>query len=214
MPKVVKIIVAVVLGLILILGFIIINPPAFLPHQRITISIPFDKKDPPQNLIPMGETIAHPKPQVPNGHPGIDIQWDHSTNILSSSDGEVSSIKQTPEHFNNWDLEVSSGVYRLRYKEMQDYNQDLKVGSKVKKGDFIGHPGHFTFTDSPGHYQIHWEFASASLILDRWCPMNYFDAESKKIMEEAWDKIPADNQFKEKFPYICSGDYFGKEEKS
>lgn len=209
--------VKILIGLFaLAIGFVmfaIISPEAFLPHQKIIISVPFDKNNLPRELIPMGETIAHPKPEVPNGHPGVDFKWDDNANILSSSDGEVIAIKQIPEHFNNWDLEVSSGPYRLRYKELQDYNLNLKVGSKVKKGDFIGHPGHFVFADGHGDYQLHWELASSSFILDRWCPMSYFDQESKKIMEEVWGKVPQHNQFKSEFPHICSGDYYGKEER-
>ena len=206
----IKLVIGIILIIIGFVAFTVIQPMAFLPHEKIVISAPFDKNDPPDGLIPMGETLFHPKPQVPNGHPGIDFGWQHNANILSSSDGVISYIKQTPEHYNNWDIGVKNGPYELRYKELQDYNQSLKVGVKVKKDDFIGHPGHFA-----DHYQLHWELASVSLFLDRWCPMSYFDEESRKTMEDIWAKVPpeASQNMKKQFPDICSGDYFGKEEK-
>src|SRR5438477_8195815 len=106
-----------------------IQPLAYLPHQKVVISVPFDKNDPPTGMIPMGETINHPKPQVPNGHPGIDFSWDHPARILSSSDGSVTYIKLGASEPNFWDVEVRSGVYLLRYKELKDYNHDLHSGS-------------------------------------------------------------------------------------
>lgn len=211
--------VKILIGLfILVIGFVtvvIIHPEVYLPHQRITISVPFDKDDPPITLIPMGETINHPKPQVPNGHPGIDFSWgNHNAMILSSSDGEVTSIRLGSSNPGKWDIEVQSGVYILRYKELKDYNHNLHPGSKVKKGDLIGTTGKEgeISMDAGG---IHWEFASSSFILDRLCPMNYFDPESRRIMEEIWAKTPEDanSNMKKQFPYICSGDYYGKEEK-
>ena len=209
-----KIIIGLVVVLALAFVFIIFQPQAFLPHQKIVIGLPFDKNDPPTGMIPMGETIAHPKPRVPNGHPGIDFGWQHNSKILSSSDGEITRITNGTSDPGKWDIEVQSGNYFLRYKELEDYDQSLKVSSKVKKGDLLGHPGASEFPDHPGkNYQIHWELASTSLILDRWCPVNYFDPESKKIIEDIWAKVPTNDRFKAKFPYICSGDYFGKEEK-
>jgi len=209
--KIILIIAVILLGTFV---FLIFRPDAYLPHQKIIISVPFEKTDLPINLIPMGETINHPKPQVPNGHPGIDFQWHHNSNILSSSDGQVSSIKLGSSNPGKWDVEVRSGLYLLRYKELEDYNSDLKIGSKVKKDDLIGHPGAYNFPDHPGtEYQIHWELASISLVLDRWCPMIYFDEESRKIMEKIWENVSADDKIKKQFPYICSGDYYKKEEK-
>ena len=65
-----------------------------MPHERVTISLPFSKENEAQWLIPMGETIAHPKPQVPHGHPGIDFIWDHSTPIIAVASGTVANIRQ------------------------------------------------------------------------------------------------------------------------
>lgn len=77
----------------------------------------------------------------------------------------------------------------------------------------MGHYGIYQEKDGIVHEQIHWELASVSLISDRWCPMSYFDGESRKIVERIWESVPATDQMKKQFPYICSGDYYGKEEK-
>ncbi len=188
--------------LVLVGGFIAIRPDTYIPHKRIVLHVPYEFSDPPSNLIPMGETIFHPKPRAPQGHPGIDFQWNHVTNIIASADGTISSITQTPDHFNNWDIEVSSWPYAVRYKELEDYDSTLKVGSSIKTGQFLGHPMH-------GHpnaaIQIHWEFASTSSLRDRFCPITYFDDASRQSIESIW--VKSTWQYKSQFPDICSGDY-------
>lgn len=191
--------------------------PAYLPHEKIVISVPYDFKDPPQGLIPMGETLYHPKPEVPNGHPGIDFGWNSGENhrVLSSSDGKVKSIRQGASDPGKWDVEVKSGAYLLRYKEMEGYNTDLKKGSTVAKGDLIGYVGRYC--EETGNFphcwfNLHWELASVSLLLDRWCPLSYFDPKSKSSIETLWLQVPTTDKVKSRFPEICSGDYKGKEE--
>ena len=206
MKRVWKIVSLVVLVLILGLAWVMFRPDSYLPHQRITIAVPFSSDNPPSWLIPMGETINHPKPQVPKGHPGIDFAWPpgEAARVLSSSDGVVSSIKQGASEGNLWDVEVKNGYYLLRYKELKDYNHALKKGSSVKTGDYIGMPG----TIANG---FHWEFASASLLRDRFCPVTYFDPASLALINRIWAQTPND-QMKQQFPYICSGDYYGVED--
>ncbi|HSX57884.1 MAG TPA: hypothetical protein VLE47_01265 [Candidatus Saccharimonadales bacterium] len=191
--------------LFVILGILwfILRPETYLPHQKIIIVVPFDKNNPPDQMIPMGETLYHPKPKVPKGHPGIDFGWSKADGkVLSSSEGSVRQIKLGASEEGLYDVEIASGFYFLRYKELKKVNSDLKVGSKVKKGDFIGTPG----TLANG---FHWELASISLIRDRYCPVSYLDPESKTLIENIWDKVPSTDKVKNKFPEICSGDYKG-----
>lgn len=194
-----------VVGLVLVM----FRPDTYLPHKRIVIAVPFSAENPPMSLIPMGETIEHPKPQTPKGHPGIDFAWAPGVagKVTSSSDGKVSSIELGTSHKDLYDVTVSSGPYLLRYKELKDYNRELKKGTKVKTGDYIGIPG----TLAGG---FHWELASKSLARDRFCPMTYFDPGSKQLIEKIWDQTPVDAMkgMKRQFPHICSGDYFDVEE--
>jgi hypothetical protein len=190
-----------------------------LPHKKIAIRVPYEFADVPDSMIPMGETINHPKPQVPHGHPGIDFQYEGSKlhNVVASADGTVNSIKKGASNPGKWDVEIGNGFYLLRYKEMEDYNPAFRPGYKVKEGDFIGHFGIYQEKDGIVHEQIHWELASTALLRDRFCPLTYFDSQSFKSIDELWAKVPSQSDqnmivMKSRFPYICSGDYYGKTE--
>ncbi len=191
--------------------FVLTRPDTYLPHKRIVLHVPYDLNDPPTSIIPMGETIYHPKPQVPSGHPGIDFQWGHpDAKILASAAGVITSIKQTPEHYNNWDIEVGSWPYVVRYKELEDYDHGLKTGSHVQAGQFLGYPENNSAKGAQAAIQIHWEFASLSTTRDRFCPMTYFDEASRQSVEAIWAKSTW--QYKNQFPDVCSGDYKNKVE--
>jgi ribosomal protein S27E len=182
---------------------------AWLPHERIVLALPFAPEDDAQNLIPMGETIEHP--HSPRGHPGIDFQWDHSVPILASAAGKVSTIVYVREH-KSWDIFVRTGVYEVRYKELEQCNPQLHEGDFVETGTLLGYPCHPT--DLPDgnlkHYQIHWELASACFWKDRFCPLGYLEPEARGRIDAIWAK--SNNKFKAAFPHICSREYYGRED--
>lgn len=189
------------------MAFVLLRPDTYWPHKRIVLHAPYDLNDPPINLIPMGEKIYHPN--APSGHPGIDFQWSGSdAKVLASADGKISSIKLVFDKWNKWEIDVQSWPYELRYKEMESYNQALKVGQHVKTGDFLGHPANPKLHSIEGAYQIHWELASLSVIRDRFCPMAYFDKVSAASVQAVWDKT--NWQYKNQYPNVCNGDYFNK----
>ena len=201
-------------GAALFAAWVVVRPEMYWPHEYIVIRVPYEFSDVPANMIPMGETVNHPKPQTPKGHPGIDFGWGEGElhNVISSSDGKVSSIKEGASHPGKWDVEAESGLYILRYKEMDDASPELRVGSSVKQGDLIGHVGRFCDESSPyPHcwFNLHWELASMSFLRDRFCPVPYFDANSRQSIEALWASVSPDaNQgMKRLFPDICSGDY-------
>ena len=185
------------------------------PHQRIVVGLPFDPKDPPQWINPVGETIHHPKPQTPHGHPGIDFEWDHDVVMLAAIDGEVSKIERRQDSPGLWNLDLSSGIYRVGYQEISSVRSDLKVGSNVKKGEVVGKIIAVirNSPNAPKHSNIHWELDYKIPFYDRLCPMTYFDETSRQVLEKAWADMPdqGDN-VKAQFPELCSGDYFGKDE--
>ncbi|MHB8604391.1 MAG: hypothetical protein ACYDCK_03965 [Thermoplasmatota archaeon] len=194
-------------------AFYLTWPPAFFPHDRIVISLPFEANDTPSYMIPMGETIYHPKPQVPHGHPGVDFQWANGTShaLLAVADGVFWSAKLGASEPGKWDIEVKSGEYLVRYKELDDYNASLHFPSHVAKGQIIAHAGHYC---DPQHcwFNVHWELASMSTLQDRWCPVTYFDDASRAAIERVWANVPANDTVKSRFPDICSGDYTAKSE--
>ena len=203
-----KILLFVLFGLLSLAGVLFAMTRPIFPRAGIEIAVPFSLDDPPRDLIPMGETIEHPKPKSPEGHPGIDFQWDHPAEILASHDGTITQIKKVEEDKVFWEITLTNGFYSTVYKELGDFPSDIKLSAKVKKGDLIGHPYQPILPDgSSNHYQLHWEFGY--LFRDRLCPMTYFDEASKIAIEQIWDA--SINQFKKDFPYICSGDYFGKD---
>lgn len=193
--------------------WVLVWPPAYLPHEKIVISVPYRMSDVPDGMIPMGETLYHPKPNVPNGHPGIDFGWQNGQNhdVISSSNGKILSVSQNISGPGKWDVEIESGAYILRYKEMDDYNPELKKSAKINKGELVGHVGRYC--DS-GHcwFNLHWELASRSVLRDRFCPVTYLDTESRLSIESLWKSVPSNNKVKSQFPEICSGDYSNKTE--
>jgi len=185
-----------------------------IPHERITISLPFVPSDDPHlfSINPMGETVNHPKPQNPHGHPGVDFLWDKNVEIISVAPGEVTRIeihKGGPSGGKSYDVDVSTGIYAVRYTELTSYRKDLKVGSKLKQGEFIGYPFYEKHSDGKDAYSIHWEFDYDTVWYDRICPLTYFDESSRSRIDSLWLKVGWTHDGK--FPHFCSGDYFGRD---
>lgn len=205
---------------IIVLGLFIfmIQPWAFLPHRHIEISLPFPPEiDAKTSLIPMGEKIEHNAANGnPDGHPGIDFGFQAVAPILASADGWVFTAGKTEA--DTIDITVYSGLfYKIEYKELNSIEPNIRFGAKVKKGQLLGYTGRDRLiegrpTKADGSGQVHWELTSSSHLIDRLCPVNYFDAESKRRIEQIWANVPATNQFKIDYPDICSGVYNGKED--
>jgi hypothetical protein len=172
------------------------------------MSLPFDKQDPPYGLIPMGETIYHPKPQNPMGHGGIDFQWDHKAPILAASRGTIIAIEKDDSWVNLWDVRVLNGQYQISYNELESYNPELNVGEKIEAGVLIGYPQRpNVVADRPEYRMIHWSFGyyTGSKYSKSLCPMSYFDNEARAILEKIW--TDSNWEYKRDFPNICSGDF-------
>lgn len=184
----------------------------FIPHERITISLPFASVDDDLIFInPMGETDHH-KP--PNGHPGLDFAWHHPALIIAAASGKVTSIEEHPpggwgETEKIYDVEVVSGTYAVRYEEISP-DPNLKVGTKLGKGDVIGRGGEYKQEGGLGlYYSMHWEFDYDTPVFDRLCPLTYFDSDSLSRINIIWDKVG--QTYENQFPEICSGFYQGKD---
>ena len=182
------------------------------------LSLPFSPEDLPDSMVPMGETIAHPDPPNPGGHPGIDFQWYNRTvKILASMDGIVYAIVDNGNN-HSFDFSIKNGSWGVDCG-LSYVNPDIKVGQQIKRGDFIGyasgHPTAELRAKEPNFRMIHWQFGYARLepgtVERRLCPMNYFDNTSRQLLENFWATIPNDDTFKSQFPYICSGYYTGRD---
>lgn len=192
------------------------GPKPIIAHKRITITLPFTIQNEATHLIPMGETIEHP---FPGGHPGIDFQWDHAVPLIAVADGKISKINRAEDLGEPvWDVTLKSGEYIATYKELETYAPSLKEGAKIKQGDLIGYPHCIKHEHETG-CQVHWEFAYGSFFMpkfagqpDRLCPVTYFDAPARARIEKIWANVPAQDQFKKDFPYICSNVYYNHDQ--
>ncbi|MDO8452185.1 MAG: M23 family metallopeptidase [bacterium] len=185
----------------------------FIPHERITIVLPFAPADDDLIFInPMGETDHH---RPPNGHPGLDFAWQHPAPMRASATGKVTKIKEHPpggfgETEKNYDVEIVTGIYALRYGEMTPL-PSLKVGMEVKQGDIIGRGGEYSQPGGLGtYYSTHWEFDYDTMVIDRLCPLTYFDKDSQDRINAIWKKVGT--TYNGKFPEVCSGFYYERNE--
>lgn len=216
--KIVGLIVLVpIIGLILIVVWthFEFGPHPLIHHRRVVITLPFTPQNEATNLIPMGETVAHP---FKGGHPGIDFQWDHSVPLIAVADGKVSAITKSSDMGQPVTyLNLNIGDYQARYKELDQIAPGIRVGTKVKQGTVLAYP-HCHIQDAHEHCQLHWEFAySWPLIIvsgypDRLCPLTYFDAAALARINKIWDNVPSNDKFKQGFPYICSNVYHGHDQ--
>jgi hypothetical protein len=187
----------------------------YIPHQRISITLPFAHEDDDLIFInPMGERVQHPN--APRGHPGLDFGWHHPAPLRAVMAGKVTRIKEHPpgghgETEKIYDVEIVSGVYAVRYEEIAPAS-NLTVGVRVKQGDIIGRGGKY---EQPGglgtYYSTHWEFDFNTPVFDRLCPMSYFTSDSATRLNAIWSKVG--QTYDGRYPDICSGDYKGRQER-
>jgi hypothetical protein len=220
------------IGILLLAFLSIAFPPSFyLPHQRPVLILPFDPKFDSQSggLLPMGEKTIHQ--DAPSGHPGIDFGFVDVVNpvsYLASMDGTVSSVRiyanpdigkgakgKTPLSLKEVDVTITNWPYQTLYGEMDadSLPATIKKGAKIKQGDFIGYGNFSTSPTMPGAKveMIHWEFGSVSPIIDRFCPLDYFNQNSRTRIEKIWAETHS--EIKNKNPKICNGRYDGKTER-
>lgn len=218
MKKWLKIVLITFGSLVALLFILVLQPWVFLPHKHIEISLPFSPEaDAYTDFIPMGEMIYHNASNGnPNGHPGIDFGWEKETDIIAVADGWVINIRKNQD--DNYIVEQSLGLYyRTAYQELNKIEPEIRFLAKIKKGQAIGQTGRphvegIKLQSGGPSRQVHWDFASLSMIVDRLCPLGYFDADSKRRIEAIWARVPADDKFKKDYPDICSGYFKDRED--
>jgi hypothetical protein len=216
---------------ILGIGFVAYNlfPPGhYLPHEKPVLILPIAPEyDHAAGIMPMGEKINHPGPG--NGHCGIDFTIRGLTEkvpYIASMDGIVSKV-HLYSYKEEWgkgdevvvsktvaDVVIINRSYQVVYSEMDGASlpEKIKLGARVKQGDLVGY-GNLLIVSQTGTYieMIHWEFGSISPIIDRFCPLTYFTAESLARIEAIWAHTDWP-EMKTQYPLICNGWYEGKAE--
>lgn len=217
MKKILSYLLFIVIGFLLLSFTMLFQPWVFLPHDHLVISLPFaPSDDATTSLIPMGEKIEHNESNGnPDGHPGIDFGFNKVTDILSVSEGTVFGAGKNSA--GTLDVTIQSGFYKITYKELNEIDPGIRLFNRVKQGQRLGSAGREGIQmekpkEGDPSRQIHWEFSSASMFIDRLCPINYFDAESRARIEAIWANVPSHDQFKSQYPEICNGFFYGRED--
>ncbi len=183
-------------------------------HMRL----PFTDEHEPQGLMPMGETIEHPPPKSPYGHPGIDFQWDYKAPIVAVVDGKIAEIIESV-HFEtgifNYSVSIITGEFIVNYTTLESLGPDIKVGSQVVTGQLIGFPTPV----QQGHQwrMIHWDFGTYKNVVpradpegriseyevNRLCPVPYFAESERERLFRIWEAVFYGA--KHQFPDVCNG---------
>lgn len=184
-------------------------------NGKPVIELPIDRSGKiPNQIMPMGETINHDAKS--GGHPGIDFQWHDGdgVKIYSSMDSEVVGIFKDDK--GRYDLATRNGKWGVDYTELESVNPQLKTGTKLKVGDWVGIPNHPNdVNDLPRYRMIHWQLGYSDNLFpgkvkDRLCPLTYFSSSARIMIEKIW----ADTEWPEmkaNAPEICSNYYKGRD---
>lgn len=185
------------------------------------LSLPFPLDLSPNAMSPMGETIAHPdiQPDKIGGHPGIDFYWTipptiYEPKIITAMDAEIMAIKDDPNLPEEITIITAQDGWGVDYQvDKKKINISLKVGDKIKRGDYLGAPPYYE-KESLDQYMIHWQFGyydPSFGVSDRLCPISYFDDLSKMKIEKIWAETEND-VLKANAPDICSYIFKGKDQ--
>ena len=184
------------------------------------MKLPFTAAHEPAGVMPMGETIEHPPPKSPEGHPGIDFQWDHQAPIIAVSDGKVvqitSNVHKETGIF-NLSVSVITEEFIVNYTTLESIGKGLEVGSDVVVGQVIGYPT--PVQKGADWYMIHWDFGLyekhapitdpeglvTEYTVTPLCPVPYFTEPERERVLRIWRH--AFYGAKEQFPELCNGSW-------
>jgi len=198
--------------------------PALVTSQTAVVvlkefmALPFTKDHEPFGIMPMGETINHPPPKSPNGHPGLDFQWEYKAPIVAVADGEVveilSSVHKETGIF-NYLVSVITGQFIVNYTTLESLDERIEKGRQVVEGQMIGYPTPV----QKGHqaHMIHWDFGTYEkheprtdpegitweYSTKRMCPVPYFTESERQRLFRIWES--ASYWAKDQFPELCNG---------
>lgn len=93
----------------------------------------------PRLSSPFGKR-RHPILQYEIFHKGVDLAVPRNTPVMAAADGTIEIIGRKGSYGKYIRLGHKGG-YQSAYAHLNGYRQDLKVGSKVKRGEVIGYVG-------------------------------------------------------------------------
>ena len=107
----------------------------------------------------------HPIYKIPKFHYGMDFTAPTGTDIYSTGDGYVETVRKSNSYGN---MVVINHGYNMKtlYAHMNEFN--VKQGQKVKRGDIIGFVGNTGLSTAPHlHYEVHMNDKQVN-------PINYY----------------------------------------
>ncbi len=200
--------------------------PSPVHEPQSILMLPFTKEYEPKGMMPMGETVQHPR-EAPWGHPGIDFQWPYKAPLVSALGGEVVQILASESKLPGVieysvsvitnDFIVNYDVTEL-YTELYKVNPALDVGSIIATGQLIGYATPVGSGDE--WHMTHWEFGTYTKAdvpkrnpegqvewyrTDRLCPVPYFTEPERRRLSRIWG-VASYNE-RNQFPDLCNGPY-------
>ncbi|MGM0667781.1 MAG: M23 family metallopeptidase [Bacteroidota bacterium] len=122
--------------------------------RSIPAIMPISNKDLTRTASGWGYRI-HPIYKIRRFHYGMDFTAPTGTEIYSSGDGKVSSIRSSKRGLGNHIIIDHGYGYQTVYAHLSRFN-NLRVGQTVKRGDVIGFVGSTGLSTAPHlHYEVH-----------------------------------------------------------
>jgi murein DD-endopeptidase MepM/ murein hydrolase activator NlpD len=127
-----------------------------------------DNEDDIKSKIPPGLSFMNPlgdskytitskfdEPRVGKKHQGIDIAAPIGTKIYAPDDGIVTGMKTYGGGGCGKFLQISHNKFITKYCHLNDWSNDVKIGSKITKGQNIAFVGNSGISSGPHlHYEI------------------------------------------------------------
>ncbi|MFP4487926.1 MAG: M23 family metallopeptidase [Bacteroidales bacterium] len=122
--------------------------------RSIPAIMPISNRDLKRTASGWGYRI-HPIYKIRKFHEGMDFTASTGTEIYSTGDGKVASIRNSKRGFGNHIIIDHGYGYRTLYAHLSRF-ENLHVGQSVRRGDVIGYVGSTGLSTAPHlHYEVH-----------------------------------------------------------
>ena len=122
--------------------------------RSIPAIMPISNKDLTRTASGWGYRI-HPIYKIRRFHYGMDFTAPTGTEVYSTGDGTISSIRSSMRGLGNHIIVDHGFGYQTVYAHLSRFN-NLRVGQKVTRGDIIGFVGSTGLSTAPHlHYEVH-----------------------------------------------------------
>lgn len=137
--------------------------------QRLS-HIPAIKPVPGKLISSFGRRL-HPIFRIRKMHTGLDFQANIGTEVVATGDGTVITAGRNSGGY-GYEIEIDHGFgFVTKYAHLKKDGIKVKVGQKVKRGDFIGLSGNTGTSKGP---HLHYEIIKDGVKID---PLGYFYAD-------------------------------------